>query len=254
MSQPSSPLNEQARQALALLRQGFLNELPERINALEDLVLQLRDKTYYLDTFDELYRRVHSLKGSGGTYAMPAITQVCHTLEDWLTSHPQAMKEDELNHALALVDLLHQCYASYSTGGDDISGIVQQLSQLKQPKKQPHIMLVESSRLASEVYLSLLKPITSDITIIDSGYKALGELLHVKHDLLIVSKEGKDLNGIAMIAALRYSDASNRHIRAVLLTSNPSLKVDESLRIDAIITKNQQLDTELTETLNTLLS
>lgn len=249
----SSSLTAKARQALMQLRQGFLNELPERVNALEDLVLQLRNKSYYLDTFDELYRRVHSLKGSGGTYAMPAITHICHSLEDWLTSHPQAMKEDEINHALALVDLLNKCYASYSSGGDDIAEIENQLNQFKQPRQQPHIMLVETSRLASEVYLSLLKPLTSDITVIDSGYKALGELLHVKHDLLITSREGKDLNGVALIAALRYSDCSNRHMRAILLTANPSVQVDDNLRIDAIITKNQQLDAELAKALSNIL-
>lgn len=253
MTQKKTDNTDKARQAILLLRKGFINELPERIHALEELVLQLNDPSYYQNTFDDLYRKVHSLKGSGGTYAMQIITSICHTLEDWLTAHPHSMSKSDINHALALIDLMHKCYASYSTDTDDTHEIEAQLARFKQPKHHPRVMLVESSRVVRDVCLSLLKAHTSDITTLDSGYQALGELLHLKFDVLITSKEGKDLNGLAVIAALRYSDSVNRHVRAILLTSKKGLKTDDALHIDAVLTKNMEMDAALSTAIDNLL-
>ena len=60
------------------LREGFLDELPARINKIEEEVMASKGA----DTYDELFRMVHSLKGSAGSYGFHAITKVTHVMED----------------------------------------------------------------------------------------------------------------------------------------------------------------------------
>ena len=49
---------------LAKMRADFVSELPGRCALLEDAVMALENGS--ADAFNELFRQVHSLKGSGG--------------------------------------------------------------------------------------------------------------------------------------------------------------------------------------------
>lgn len=60
------------------LREGFLDEMPARVRQIEDEVISSKDA----DTYDELFRMVHSLKGSAGSYNFHVITKIAHVMED----------------------------------------------------------------------------------------------------------------------------------------------------------------------------
>jgi chemotaxis protein histidine kinase CheA len=61
---------------MAELLAEFLDELPRRCNDLEQAVLSLENQSP--GAFDELFRQVHSLKGTGGGVGIPIITTICH--------------------------------------------------------------------------------------------------------------------------------------------------------------------------------
>lgn len=51
--------------------QFFLEELPERMDRLDQLLIGMEQHGVDSKSFNEFYRTIHSLKGSGGTFGMP---------------------------------------------------------------------------------------------------------------------------------------------------------------------------------------
>jgi len=73
--------NMEAFQALLEgMRADFLAELPERCDSFDESILALEKSPDDREAFNELYRGVHSLKGSGGTHGLSIITTLCHQL------------------------------------------------------------------------------------------------------------------------------------------------------------------------------
>lgn len=247
---------DKAQQALLMLRQSFLAELPERLQALEDLTLRLPEKEHFTPNYEELYRKTHSLKGSGGTYGLPIITTLCHELEEWLNSLDTSITAATLAPGLRLIDLLRQSLAIYRSGGEDFSEIESALRQTSRPPEaaRKKIMLVDGTRYSRDICHAVLASLAVDVHTLNSGYLALGELLRHKYDILITSKELQDLNGLALISALRLSEGINKNIRIVLLTSQKNPSLCKEARPEAEITKGVDMDKVLQQTLNALLA
>lgn len=92
------------------MRADFLAALPERCDRCDDLILTLEISPNDREAFNELYRSVHSLKGSGGTHGLSIITALCHQLENLIseTDARRGFGEVFATRALAYVDLLRQ--------------------------------------------------------------------------------------------------------------------------------------------------
>lgn len=63
---PTNDGLSKAQQVMQRLKADFLAEMPDKLNNLEDIALQLPHGDSFSQVFDELYRKTHSLKGSGG--------------------------------------------------------------------------------------------------------------------------------------------------------------------------------------------
>ena len=61
---------DQVKVMLAALRSNYLRDLPSHIDELEEILLELERDGFDLETCRDLYRQVHSLKGSGGTFGL----------------------------------------------------------------------------------------------------------------------------------------------------------------------------------------
>ena len=74
-----------AQQALLSLSNDYIDALPERCDLIESLILKLGSKSLNLDSYQGLFREIHSIKGSAGTHGFESISTVCPQFEDWLT-------------------------------------------------------------------------------------------------------------------------------------------------------------------------
>jgi len=74
------------------------------------LILALETTSDDRQPFNELFRGVHSLKGSGGTHGLGIITTVCHELENLLTETDvkNGFGAVFATRALAYVDILRR--------------------------------------------------------------------------------------------------------------------------------------------------
>ncbi|MDA3879274.1 MAG: chemotaxis protein CheA [Prolixibacteraceae bacterium] len=64
------------------LRASFIEETRDLINELEDVLLSIEVDSVDSDTIDQIFRSVHTIKGSGGMLGFDKVLEVTHDLED----------------------------------------------------------------------------------------------------------------------------------------------------------------------------
>lgn len=237
------------------LQQHYLSAFPGLIEELELKTLDL-ERGAHKDAYFSIYRQVHSLKGSGGTYGYPIVSSICHQFEDLLSEYDENTRFDKstMDKVLFFIDLLKTTSDKMLRGDIEFNDIENQLQKNKTPDPQRQIsaLLVDGSKNSHLLIAEALADKNIVISHCNDGIEALQRLLHEKFDLLISSKELPELNGIALIAATRLSGKVNRSIKAALLTSDQKLNVPEYSDIDLIIKKDKDFISSLTEFVNTL--
>lgn len=221
---------EKMQLLLADMRANYLAELPERINKLDILLLNLEVHPDDQEQYNELYRNIHSMKGNGGTYGIDILSRICHQMENLL---PEIQGEKEIRNTaiaslLLCVDLLRDTHSAALNASANYIDIETRLTSLYRValKNKKSIVIAESSSTLAEVYRKLLSQLPIQITCINDGMPALEHLLRYPCDLVIVGKELKNLNAYALMAALRHSNSINQRTPAILLTSSQEASND----------------------------
>ena len=226
------------------MRLGFLDDFQMRCDALEASILMLEKAGEVGDTFNELFRDVHSLKGSGGTHGIGMITSVCHQLEDFLTDSARRHDFGETfsGQGLQYVDLLRRIEPLARQDKPDFSAIEADLEHLrsKMTRSRKAGLIAESSGMMARLYQGALENLPVQLTVVNNGLVALERLIRQPFDFVIAGRELTDLNGISLAAALRLSGSKNAHIPIVLVTSGKS-DIAGCSNINAVLHKDQTL-------------
>jgi len=69
------------------------------------------------------------------------------------------------------------------------------------------------------LYQKALEVLPLQLTVVDDGLTALARLLHEPFDFVIVGRELKEFNGMALMVAVRAAEARNQNIPAILVSS-----------------------------------
>lgn len=233
------------------LRANYLAELPDHVNELEQLTLGLsKQSDDYAQQYGELYRKVHSLKGSAGTYGLQIVSTICHQMEDSLAhiANDRSKVDDNfLDRCLAYFDLMRSAISSAVQGKTSFPEIEAALAAMRDTSadRRLAVLLVEPSKVNSRLYFGVLKNLPIQFSVVDSGYAALGLLLHSQFDLLITGYETPLLNGLALIAAVRLNKGANQDIHAILLTSSNNLQIPPVAQPVTVISRNVHIGAEL---------
>ncbi len=237
---------------LAGLQVEFLAELPERCDRLESRLMALERSES--GAFDELYRQVHSLKGTGGTYGIPIITTICHHFENFIAEAHQPFDHDAVRISLTFVDLLRQTVQPEGrspAGAAKIEETLQHL-HLSNLKGRASVLVVEASAAMQRLFHGAIAAPSVQVTTLNSGLAALERLLREPFDLMVASLELPDLNAVALTAAIRESCSCNAEIPVILVSSN-ELRVPDYLHIRAQLnwdpTLSERLEEVVAETL-----
>ena len=249
--------NMEAFQALLEgMRNDFLGELPERCDGFDALILALEKTPDDREAFNELYRGVHSLKGSGGTHGLGIITTLCHQLENLLseTDTQLGFGTNFATRALAYVDLLRQVETVAREEKPDYSSIESELEALRQLTLQRRKagLIAESSTAMTRLYQKALEPLPVKLTVENNGMAALARLLSEPFDFVIVGRELKELNGMALMAALRTAQARNKNIPAILVSSKHDA-IPNHVRFTATLSRDQKLTDNLVAAVRAVL-
>jgi CheY-like chemotaxis protein/HPt (histidine-containing phosphotransfer) domain-containing protein len=238
---------------LAELMAEFLDELPGRCNALEDAVMALEGGN--AGAFDELFRQVHSLKGTGGGVGIPIITTICHQFESFIGEAKQRFDRKAANTSLAFIDLLRKTIPASGREPAEIGAIEHALNELRMVSLsgRASILVVEPSNTVRRLYQKEFSDPSTQVHFLKGGLEALERLLHEPFDLLVISRELPDLNAQAVVAALREARCRNSEIPVILVSSNTT-PVPEHLKVNAILRRDVRLIPELVKNIRTVLA
>ena len=237
---------------LAEMQADFVDELPNRCDRLEEGVMALETKQP--GAFDELYRQIHSLKGSGGMFGIVIITTICHQFESFVSETRQSFDRNAASTALAYVDLLRKTIAAKGRDASGVTAIEQELEAMRMDSLsgRASVLLVEPSDTLRKLYKDMFTDPSIQVSMMEGGMATLERMLHAPFDLLVISRELPDLNAIAVVAALRESRCRNSNIPVILVSSNPA-PVPAHLGISAIVRRDPKLlptlSRHITETL-----
>ncbi|MFI3185675.1 MAG: Hpt domain-containing protein [Methylococcaceae bacterium] len=213
-------MNDDFSLVLAGMRDTFVGDLPDRCDLLEDCVLMFGQGDE--DTFDELFRHIHSLKGAGGTFGLPVITRICHQFESFVSIARGNFDSLAVSHGLSYVDLLRRVSETSKQDSFLTTAIEQDLEQLRMSSMPAcaAVLLVEPSLAARKFCQGVMESLSVRLVSQDNGLSALELLLHQPFDLLVAARELPDLNALALVAALRESGSRNKDIPVILISSN----------------------------------
>jgi chemotaxis protein histidine kinase CheA len=238
------------------IRERFLDELPERCDSFDNLILGLEKNPEDGEVFNELFRGVHSMKGSGGTHGLAVLTTICHHLENLLSEASDAKNFDETfaSNSLAYVDLMRRVEIYGRKANPDYADIEANLEKLRQSrlKSRKAVLIVESSTVMTHLYQQAFAGMPVQLSVAENGMVGLERLLRERFDFVIVGRELKELNGIALLVALRASNAGNRNIPAILVSNNHDA-VPAHARFQAVFARDQHLADNLVAAIQPLL-
>jgi HPt (histidine-containing phosphotransfer) domain-containing protein len=260
-TQPATGLDK-ARQLLRELRTSFLIDLPDRLDEIESLTLNLEQDMNSSEeskpVYDELYGHVHSIKGGAGTHDVDVISLISHQFEDALVAlnNTPNVTPSHIDTFLQYVDLIRQATELAKDESADFTNIKTTLegirTQLKQGRKLA--LIVEGSHFMSRLYQDSLRDLPLDIAVLEDGLIALGWLLREKYDLVIMGAETKSLNGTALLYALNAAGGINRDIKTIMVTSREKTQFAEGMQPDTLLTKNKSLASQLHATVTALFT
>lgn len=236
------------------LRTSFLDDLEDRCDTLDNLVMALEKAPTDRDRFNEIYREVHSLKGAGGMHNLQVITSICHQLENCLTDAVKAGSLDATAvHALDYVDLLRRVEIPARMTLPDFSAIDAELEKLRQAglKSRKVCLIAEPSAMMINVFQTALAHTQVQFTMVSNGLEALTCLLHSPFDFAIIGRELEELNGVAVVAALRLSRGKNQNMPVIMVTSNLD-NMPQYVKIDTVLARDHRLPDNLAKALATL--
>ena len=245
----SASKTRQAQELLEQLRGTYLNELPSRFDDIEAVILRLQTDENFQDNFEELYRNVHSMKGTAGTYGLPIYTNICHQLEDLLNSEratEETVRAEGIEQFLSYIDLMREAHEVLISPQCRLSDIEDKLAHLGKDRIETgKALLVENSRATRQICSQVLESQGFFVVVTGDGKTALERLLHEKFDVLVCGLEIPELNGKALIAAVRLSGKLNADIRAALITTKKTETL-EGAAPNTVLSRDQHLAGKLT--------
>lgn len=100
----------------------FVEEAKENIQALNNSVMELESNPSSKDAIDEIFRLMHTLKGSSATMGFGKMSKMCHALEnllDSVRSGKAKVTENLIDLVFMGIDKLNEVVSNIENGGDD---------------------------------------------------------------------------------------------------------------------------------------
>ena len=236
------------------LREGFLDDLPSRVDEIEDEVMASASS----DSYDSLFRMAHSLKGSAGSYDFHIVTKIAHCMEDVMLTLMQRNefgKKATIEILLKFIDILRDTTESLVATKSAPLDVDERLNFLRGQvyTETLKVMVVEPSNLYASMIEHTLSELPINFTFTRDGLQALDSLLINKYDLLITSLESSRLNGDALVAALRLVHNFNKNIKTILITSRDISEISNKSDFNEILDRKAVKDGALKSIVDAIL-
>lgn len=244
------------------LQQEYLQDLPENIDEIDNLILALENSSNPEVEMRNISGMIHTIKGTAGSYDMTFASTVCHNFEDFMAAlHVSNVKlNTQVDNFLKFTSLLREYTDACISGNtQDFEQLSTKLAAINSSfttttTKKHRVLIIESTKSLARQYLKVFHKLNIEGSLAKHGYDALGRLLKEDFDSLITVAQTELLDGISLIAALRAIKTNNQNIPAILITSNSSIHLPEQLAPAYLLQKKPGLLNDLEETYTKILS
>lgn len=198
----------------------FLEDLVDRAALLERL---LAAAEWSRETLTEMFRIVHSIKGSAATFGLHVLVALCHPFEDAIqeaAADPERWP-DFVNLARRYVDLIQFARGEIRAGNEAAEETEVQLAALRRAanRGQLSVALVVNSRLLRQMCSEVAAALGLRVVCIDDSILALQRILSDPFQAAIISSELGMLRGEALVAAIQLSPHRNHGVWTILVCS-----------------------------------
>jgi HPt (histidine-containing phosphotransfer) domain-containing protein/CheY-like chemotaxis protein len=215
---------DQFEDLMAKLRQEFLDTAEDHLSEIDAMLRGLRGGRGGDETASEIRRRVHSLKGMGGTFGYPLITVISHRMEDYL-AELDALAGPNLEDAQVFVDRMRDVVDGVFQPDDpNTADIVRTLPDkthfdvAEVTKTDVEVMLVSPKDTASHFVERELRACGYRVVNEPSSFGVFEHVVRTRPDMIIATAVMEGLSGIDLACALAAMPAT-RTIPFALLTS-----------------------------------
>ena len=218
-------------------RKEFIDELPECFRTIERLILTLDGNKTPHHTLAELFRMIHSVKGSSSTFGLQTLAAICHPLEELIqdTSEAGAVSKEFIDLTLGHLDLLRQNTEAIRQGSEDYDQTGLQLADLhkKAFRRRFSIAVAVNSRRLREACRQIGKSFDARVIEFEDSLNALQRVLTEPFNVIIVSSELYPMRGEALIAALNFSHPHALGLKTILISANKEKAAHVNRETDA---------------------
>lgn len=204
----SADSQEKFRAMLERLSAEFRDSCRESMDEC-DLILERLSKSGPTDTATliELQRRIHNVKGQGGSFGFPAITLIVHKLEDYLEA-----ADKPAGHVRDIQVFLDAIRAIVESGANppegDYPALLRTLPRARsgftavQRSRDVHVLLAMPKDVQRRIVRQELASCGFDVTCADTGVSAIGLVLSTRPDAVFASLVLPDMTGADLARAL----------------------------------------------------
>lgn len=209
-------------QVMAQMRAEFQVETDERLDRLQDIIMDAVGKGH--DPVQTIYREAHSLKGSGGTLGFPAVTLICHRLEEYI-EHIEEVTEANATDLLNYVDTLRDAVVK-GTGYSETEALadIRDLPRPPSPEFEVgpaldvQVLLITQSRSIERIVSQEMRACGYRVTATATFSQGFQFAVGLTPDMIIVSATLDGISGADFAGALRAM-APTQDIPVAILTS-----------------------------------
>ena len=160
----------------------FVEEAKENIQALNNAVMELESNPNSKDAVDEIFRLMHTLKGSSATMGFNKLSKMCHALEnllDSVRSEKAKVTENLIDLVFTGIDRLNDVISDIENGGDDSNLNVEEITKLISSKSSKDEKRSDSGEMEKKVVKNREEAQALSESVSNVAQKALEEGLNV---------------------------------------------------------------------------
>jgi len=225
------------------LGNDFVQDLIDnRLNYFHNLLLELEKSGCDADseTYEELFRRFHGAKGTGGIFGMYCISTVFHQLESSLALFKAGHSFDSEKTLIKMrdeLDLVEKMARAWLGGERDLRRII--VEHKIAEHKNESALILEPLKSVSDQIIAVLHDSGYETCLVKDGVQAMQSLFTNPCDLFITSEQNKYINGSELIGIVKLTPRL-ANIRTIYLTTDTSHKWPVRSP-DIVIRKDSQL-------------
>ncbi|MAE58132.1 MAG: hypothetical protein CME69_04585 [Halobacteriovorax sp.] len=235
----------------------------------EDLTLKLNsiisNQDLDKETFKEVFRIVHSLKGGAASHEFTNLSTICHHFEDFLTLKlvDDLQNNEHYETCLKFTDILEEVIKKKIKGEEILfSKYIEQISYLNLPEAETsqgfkgQILVVDNTKTIGSIVKKSLEDTGYACTLTKNGLVAFNKLVTKKFDALISSINLSPFDGISLVTALRSTNNINADIPTLVISASKNIveRFPKDYRPNKVVVKDEQFIENLNHSLEDLFS